>query len=193
MNEISIPFDDPLRAGMISQIGLVTSQDKNGVRNIMAAEWAYQISFTPAYFTVHIGHSKKTLQNLKEYPYFGISTVAADHGWISSVAGNSHGDEVDKIGALMELGVEFREHDETKIWTVQDAAIEMVLESEEFKAIGDHTMVIGRVVWVHRGDMAKKPLLYYLGKYFAIGEQQHKPDPERMDEISRVVEKYKKS
>lgn len=192
MNGIDIPFEDPIRAGVVSQIGLVTSQNLKGERNIMAAEWAYQISYSPAYFTVHIGHSKCTLANLHEFPYFGISTVAEDHGWIASLAGNHHGDEVNKVGALMELGVDFREHEETKVWTVQKAAVEMVLEKVEIKPIGDHSMVIGKVLWVCRAEGAKTPLLYHEGKYFKIGERLHKPEPDRMAEIERVVINYKR-
>lgn len=192
MDGVNILFEDPLRGGIVSQIGLITSQDRHGVRNIMAAEWAYQVSYEPSFFAVHISYSRKTLANLKECRFFGVSTVAEDQGWISSISGNHHGDEMDKMGALMELGVEFREHEETMVWTVQGSAIEMVLELVDFTPIGDHAMVLGKVIWAHRSDHEKKPLLYHLGKYFAMGEQLHKPAPERMAEIDAAIKKYTK-
>ncbi len=191
MEAIDVPFEHPIRGGVVAQVGLITSQSMNGKRNIMAAEWAYQISYSPGYFAVHIGHSKITLANLLESQFFGISTVADDQGWIASLSGNSHGDEVDKISVLKDLGVRFREHEQTGVWTVVDSAVEMVLEVEHIRPIGDHSMVVGKVLWVERCNHEKKPLLYHLGKYFAIGEQLHKPDPERMAEFDRILEKHR--
>lgn len=179
---------DQLRNGILSQVGLITSQHSSGRRNIMAAEWTYQVSYSPGLFVVCIGAGKTTLENIFVDAHIGISFAAEDQGWVASLAGGSHGKAVDKVSALQELGVQFREHADTGAWTVMDSAAELILCVKTLTPTGDHTMVVGETVWAH--STSRQPLAYHQGKYWSLRGPLHKPAPERLEEIETSIKSH---
>src|SRR3989344_7067386 len=90
----------------ITNVGLITSKGEEG-DNIMAAEWTYQVSYNPGLMAVGIGKGKTTLDNIRENGLFGISIASENQNVLTSVAGGSHGKDIDKIAALEELGYSF--------------------------------------------------------------------------------------
>ena len=79
-----------LAKGFVTTVGIVSSRGKHG-NNLMAAEWTYLVSYSPAMITVHIGNrkSKATAENITETGVFGVSLAATHQNVITSIIGNN--------------------------------------------------------------------------------------------------------
>ena len=164
-----MPWGSEGTRALLGNVGLITSRDKNGQANIMAAEWTNQVSYSPAVFEINIGKGKKTLANILETEFFGISIASVTQNNISHISGTPS-IKLDKIKALKELGVEFEEDKETKVLTVVGSSLRLVAKIINHKEAGDHEMVMAEIVkLVEATD--KEPLIYFRGKYWEIGVQ----------------------
>ena len=77
----------------VTNVGLITTDGPNGP-NIMAAEWTYYVSWSPALIAVHLGGgkiTKATSENITASREFGVSIAASDQQVFSSIAGGSTG------------------------------------------------------------------------------------------------------
>ncbi len=179
-----------------TNVGLITSDGPHG-QNIMAAEWTYLVSYSPALISVHIGGSAKdasgkaTLENIRATREFGVSIAASDQNMFSSIAGGSSGKEVDKISVLKEMGVEFYPAKEIKVLMLKGAATNAECRVKEILDVGDHVMVIGEVLEID-SDQSKQPLIYSGNKYWKMGEHIGKPEQAALDKIAQLKEKYAK-
>ena len=177
----------------VTNVGLITTEGPNGA-NIMAAEWTYYVSWSPALIAVHLGGgktAKATSENIMATREYGVSIAASGQNGIASIAGGSSGREVDKIAVLREMGAEFYPSKNIKPLLLRGAAINAECRLVEAKELGDHTMFIGEVVSIET-DLAKEPLLYSFGKYYLPGEKLHKPEPSVLDKIEQLKLKFSK-
>ena len=177
----------------VTNVGLITTDGPNGA-NIMAAEWTYYVSWSPALIAVHLGGgktAKATSENIMASREFGVSIAASDQHVISSIAGGSSGRDVDKISVLKEMGAQFYPSKAIKPMLLRGAATNIECKLLEAKELGDHTMFIGEVVSIET-DPAKEPLLYSFGKYYGVGEKLHKPEQSVLDKIEQLKAKFVK-
>ena len=177
----------------VTNVGLITTEGPNGA-NIMAAEWTYYVSWSPALIAVHLGGgktAKATSENIMATREFGVSIAASDQNVISSIAGGSTGREVDKISVLKEMGAQFYASKGIKPLLLRGAATNIECRLIEAKELGDHTMFIGEMVSIET-DLAKSPLLYSFGKYYKEGEKLHKPEQGVLDKIEQLKAKFAK-
>ncbi len=177
----------------VTNVGLITTDGPNGA-NIMAAEWTYYVSWSPALIAVHLGGgktAKATSENIMATREFGVSIAAADQHVISSIAGGSSGRDVDKISVLKEMGAQFYPAKGIKPLLLKGAATNIECRLIEAKELGDHTVFIGEMLSIET-DMAKEPLLYSFGKYYAVGERLHKPEQGVLDKIEQLKAKFSK-
>lgn len=179
-----------------TNVGLITSDGPHGP-NIMAAEWTYYVSYSPALISVHISGSEKdasgkaTLENIRATKQFGMSLAASDQNVFSSIAGGSSGKEVDKISILMEMGAKFRTGKKAKVLLLEGAATNTECGVKEMVDIGDHAMIIGEVLEIE-SDQQKMPLVYSGNKYYELGRQIGKPGQAVLDKIAKLKEKHTK-
>ena len=179
-----------------TNVGLITSDGPHGP-NIMAAEWTYYVSYSPALISVHIGGTTKdasgkaTLDNIRATRQFGVSLAASDQNAISSIAGGSSGKEVDKIGLLREFGAKFLDGKKAKVLLLEGAASTAECRAKDIADLGDHVMIVGEVLEMD-SHMEKEPLIYSFGKYYGLGEKIGKPDQAVLDRIAQLKEKYAK-
>ena len=103
---MDLPWGDERTTTFITNVGLVASAGQKG-DNVMACEWAHQISYSPELIAVFLSADHTTNENIRKTKEFGISLCAADQSVLSSVAGGYSGKDYDKIAALKELGFEF--------------------------------------------------------------------------------------
>ncbi len=180
----------------VTNVGLVISDGPHG-QNIMAAEWTYYVSYSPALISVHIGGSSKdasgkaTLENIRATKEFGMSLAASDQNVFSSIAGGSSGKEVDKISILREMGAEFRAGKKAKVLLLEGAATSAECRVKEIVDVGDHVMIIGEVLEIE-SDPAKLPLVYSGNKYYELGRQIEKPGQALLDKIAKLKEQHTK-
>src|SRR3989344_9388879 len=104
---VDIPWGSDEAKAFITNVGLITSTGKVG-ENIMAAEWTHHISYSPGMIAVCINKiNQATAVNIKETKQFGVNIAATDQNVIASITGNAHGQSVDKMKVLKELGYKF--------------------------------------------------------------------------------------
>lgn len=180
----------------VTNVGLITSDGPNG-QDIMAAEWTYYLSYSPALISVHMGsgnkpNGKATTENIRATGEFGVSIAASDQNIVSSVAGGASGHDVDKIALLKELGTEFFKGKETNVLLVKGAALNAECKLRQAIDMGDHIMLVGEVVEMESHE-GKEPLVYNFGKYHHVGANIEKPPQEFRDSIAKLKEKYAKA
>jgi len=187
---MDLPWGEERTKQFVTNVGLITSNGPNG-HDIMACEWTHHVSYSPGLIAVCIHRPDATHENIEKTKEFGVNLGASDQNVISSIAGSSHGQDIDKIGALKELGYKFFKAKKIDVLMVEGAA--MNAECKLFKQIelGDHTTFVGEVVELYPVK-DKEPIVYHAGKYWKLENQITKPTQEERDKIKEVVEKYRK-
>jgi len=119
---MDLPEGSEFRGQFVTNVGLITTRGKKG-DNIMTAAWTDIHSYSPWILSVSIGEEKISQKNVIENGEFGISIAADDQNVISSIAGASHGEQVNKISVLKELGYEFFRGKKAKVLLVKGATL----------------------------------------------------------------------
>ncbi|MGB6464059.1 MAG: flavin reductase family protein, partial [Nitrosotalea sp.] len=132
----------------------------------MAAEWTMQISYEPMLIAVFIHEGSNTLKNIKKTKQFGVNVASEKQSTLVSIAGGYSRKEIDKLSIHNSFQV--LKSKKTKIPLIADCLINAECKLFTIKKIGDHTMVVGRVISI-RHDETKKPLAYHRNRYFRIG------------------------
>lgn len=148
----------------VTGLSLITSYGPCG-KNVMAAEWTMQISYEPMLIAVFIHKGSSTLKNIKKTKRFGVNVASEEQSTLISVAGGYSRKEIDKL----EIHNLFRLKSIRKdLPLIADCIINAECKLYAIKKIGDHTMVVGKVLSIIH-DKTKKPLLYHQNRYFRIG------------------------
>lgn len=187
---MDLPWGDEKTVQFITNVGLITSNGPYG-DNIMSAEWTHHVSYSPGLVAVCIGHNKATLENIKNTKEFGISMAATDQNVMASVAGGSSGKNIDKIGALKELGFKFYKAKKINALMAGGAVLSIECRLLKDVELGDHVMMVGEVLESSL-NKGKEPLAYHKLKYWKIGENIPKPQQEELERIKAIVEKHAK-
>ncbi len=190
LKAMDIPWGDEKTNNFLTTIGLITSDGTYGP-NIMACEWTHQVSYEPALFAIHVSVNDATHANIRESRMFGISIAASDQNVLASVAGGNHGQDIDKIKLLEELGFHFFHGVSLPVVLVDGAAFTAECTLLEHHTLGDHTMFVGQVV-AATIDHTKEPLLYSMRKYWKRGEVLARPGDEYLARIQAIKEKHVK-
>lgn len=189
---MNIPYDDARTRKFVTNAGLITSDGPNG-QNIMTAEWTHHVSYGPCYIAVCINPNDATVENIRESKEFGVNLAADNQNIVASIAGGSSGRDVDKIAILRELGIKFYKAEKIKAVMVKGAAMNAECKVIQEIPLGDHIMFVGEVLVISADDGAM-PLAYHNGKYWKLPEKNiPKPEPDMIDEIAKLTEKFKKS
>lgn len=179
---------DPM-SQFVTNVGLITTRGDLG-DNVMACEWTHHVSYDPELIIVAIRKSKITHDNILTSREFGVSIASVEQNWVTSTAGNAHGVEYDKVGAMREMGVEFYEAEKIKTLMVKNSSANLECKLVQHIDIGDHPLFIGEVVTESKTD--KKPILYHLEKYFHLGDRVTKTPQEMREKRKAILEKYKR-
>lgn len=172
---------------LIKNVGLITTKNIDG-DNIMACEWAYQLSHSPPLIGISLDPHQTTAQIIRTSKEFGVSIATIHQGFVASIAGGSSGKSFDKISALKELGVQFEKGKRIKTLLVKDSALQLECQLVNEISVGDHVLFVGEVVRVH--TTGKEPLAYYQWKYWKLTENISKPSDEERARQKKVVEKH---
>jgi flavin reductase (DIM6/NTAB) family NADH-FMN oxidoreductase RutF len=146
-------------------VSLITSLGTNG-QNVMAAEWTMQVSYEPILIAVFIHEDSVTLENIKKTKEFGVNVASEQQTTVVSIAGGYSRKEIDKL-AIHDY-IQLLKPKKIRPPLIAGCIINAECQLVITKKIGDHTMVVGKVVSM-RYDKTKKPLVYHLGRYFRIG------------------------
>lgn len=146
-------------------VSMITSAGSNG-QNVMAAEWTMQISYEPMLVAVFIHEGSSTLENIKETKEFGVNVASEAQTTAVSIAGGYSRKEIDKLA--IRDSFQLIKSKKIKPPLITDCIVNAECKLVTTKRIGDHTIVVGKVVSM-KYDKTKKPLVYHQGRYFKIG------------------------
>jgi len=188
-DKMDLPWGDDRTKKFVTNVGLVTSNGPYG-NNIMACEWTHHISYNPGLIAICLTTSRASYENIKQSREFGISLASTEQNILSSLSGGSSAKTTDKISAFKELGYKFYKAKKIKCLMVEDAALNIECKLVNEVVTGDHVLLIGEVVETRLGE--KEPLAFHAGKYWLLEKNIPKPEPEKLANISKVLEKYRK-
>lgn len=186
---MDIKYGSEQKKQFVTNVALITTHGKER-EDIMASEWTHMLSYSPGIISVSIGNGKISGKNIKKTKEFGVSLAAFDQNVISSVSGGSHGQNVDKISVLKELGFKFFKGKKINCLLVEGASMNVECKLKKAINLGTHTTYIGEVVEIYPIS-GKEPLIYKEGRYWKFGEQINRPQREEMEKIDKIVEKYR--
>jgi len=186
---MDLPWGDERSVQFVTNVGLITSNGPYGY-NISSDEWTHHISYSPGLIAVCINHGDATNVNISKTKEFGVNLAAFDQNVLASIAGGGHGQEIDKIVALKELGFKFFRAKKIDVLMVEGASLNIECKVIKKLEIGDHTIFIGEVVQLYPPN--KQPLVYHGRKYWTLGEAIRKPAEKELKRINDIVEKNRK-
>ena len=149
----------------VTGVSMITSNGYFG-KNVMAAEWTMQISYDPLLIAIFLHESSVTLKNIRETREFGVNVASDKQSTLVNIAGGYSGSEIDKL--KVKNSFIFLKSKYIKSPIIANCAINAECQLFFIKKIGDHIMVVGKVLAI-RYDETKKPLLYHTGRYYQIG------------------------
>lgn len=187
---LNLEWNDASITRFVTNVGLVTSDGPNGP-NVMAAEWTHNVSWAPGLIMINVRDWDATTANIRATGEFGVSIASEDQNIFTSIAGKYSGKEVDKIGLLRDMGAEIYSGRKIRAPMIGGSVMSAECKVVREEMVGDHVMFVGEIVELS-SDSGKKPLLYSQNKYWKLGEGVHKPAPEKIEEMFKVAEKYRK-
>ncbi len=129
-------------------------------RGGMTAAWISRVSWNPPMITVSIAPERYTYELIKEFKAFTINLVSKELNDLAmNVFGVLSGKDVDKFEVA-----KIKPHKAKKVLAPIIPSSPLILECEyvnEF-TVGDHMVVIGKVIDVYKGSNTL-PLVYYKG------------------------------
>ncbi|MEX0764935.1 MAG: flavin reductase family protein [Nitrosopumilaceae archaeon] len=134
--------------------------------NVMAAEWTMQISYDPLLIAVFIHPSAATFKNIKKTKEFGVNVAAEGQTSLVNISGGYSRIEIDKLKVRDSFNLLKPRY--IKAPLISGCIINAECKLVTMKKLGDHTMVVGKVVAI-RYDKTKTPLVYHTSKYHRIG------------------------
>jgi flavin reductase (DIM6/NTAB) family NADH-FMN oxidoreductase RutF len=156
---------DKAQRYFVTGVSMITSIGSLG-RNVMAAEWTMQVSYDPLLVAVFIHYGASTLKNIRETKEFGVNVASDKQTSLVNIAGGYSRTEIDKLRVRNTFRFLKSKHIKSPI--IADCVVNAECKLVAMKKLGDHVMVIGKVVtMIH--DETKKPLVYHTGKYYQIG------------------------
>lgn len=136
--------------------GLYIVGSKEGEKvNGMMADWVMQVSFNPRLVGVAFENDAHTLANVRADPFFSVNLLSQDkesmelarpfaQPYSGSKIEGREGPEAEKLHYKLD-GLPYRVTDHG--CPILDAALAWFeCEAEQFLPIGDHTLVVGRVL-----------------------------------------------
>ena len=149
----------------LTGVSLITSVGHKG-QNVMAAEWTMQISHDPMLIAVFIHKGSTTLTNITKTKEFGVNVSSDEQTTAVSISGGYSRKEIDKLSICNSF--KLIKSKKIKSPLIAGCIINAECKLLTTKKIGDHTMIVGKVVSIQY-DKTKKPLVYHQGRYFSIG------------------------
>jgi flavin reductase (DIM6/NTAB) family NADH-FMN oxidoreductase RutF len=143
-------------------VALVTTDGKWG-KNVMAAEWAMQVSYEPMLIAIFV-HDSPTLWNIKEAGAFAVNIAADDQAGLVNIAGGYSGTEIAKLA----IPGTFETYAGKRVPLIRGCALACECKVVSVQEMGDHVMVVGEAVSAVF-DESKSPLIYTRGNYRKIG------------------------
>ena len=157
----------------VTNIGLVSSKGKYGY-DIMSAEWARMVSYSPGYIMLNLHSFTSTAENIVETGEFGVGIAGEDQGIAARFAGHYSGRDYDKIAMLEAMGFGFHKAANIDVLMISGSAMEVECKLKKHEELGDHVMFIGSVVGKSAVE-GMNPLVYHSGKMYRLGEVLHEP------------------
>ncbi len=163
MAAAALPED--LDRAFTTTVAFITTRSSKG-DNVMAAEWTYQVSYTPFLVAVVVDPRHATHAAIVESKEFGVSLASDDQNALSSFTGGFSQREAEK---LTSGEVPTRPGEVIGARLVEGSLAQLECKLVATHALGDHTQFVGEVV-AARVAQGKGPLILH-GGYHRLGEK----------------------
>ncbi len=149
-------------------VTVVTARDRAGRAFGTTANSLTSVSLEPPLLLVCLTHGSETLAAIRDAGRFGVNVLRAGQRDLSDRFARP-------ADARTWFGV--RSHVSDGIPVLDDALASLECELHDAVEAGDHHVVFGRVLAADHIDDEPAPLLYFRGRYAAIGGEPPAPEP----------------
>jgi len=148
---------------------LITTCDAQGRPDVAAFSFFMPVSFEPKYVAFAVAPTRHTFSNLREVREFVVNVPTADMLKEVWVCGTISGRDADKFKLT---GLTPIPSKAVKPPRIKECPVQLECKVERMEELGDHYLVVGRVVAEHVETEDYEPLLHYSGKiFYRVGEQ----------------------
>lgn len=144
---------------------MITSTGSLG-KNVMAAEWTMQISYAPVLIAVFVHEKTATIKNIRQTREFSVNVASDEQTLLVNIAGGYSRTEIDKL--KIKNSFKFLKSKYIRAPLIADSLVNAECKLLTMKKIGDHIMIVGKVLSMRHNE-SKKPLIYHQGRYYRIG------------------------
>jgi flavin reductase (DIM6/NTAB) family NADH-FMN oxidoreductase RutF len=148
---------EPVERALLSEVygvHVIGSRSADGAYNLMLADWVMQVSFRPRLVAVSLENDARTLRFVRETGLFTVNLLHEKDGEeiarkvvmpaeAAKVRGRSPEEAAKVINKLERVPHAFTERG---VPIVTQALAWYECQAEQFVPVGDHTLVIGRVL-----------------------------------------------
>jgi flavin reductase (DIM6/NTAB) family NADH-FMN oxidoreductase RutF len=142
---------------------LIATADKQGKPNVMTASFVMPVSFEPKYVAFSIAPTRYTFENLRAVKEFSLNICSKGMEEVAWLCGSYSGSDTDKF-KLAKITPE--NSNMIRPPTVKECPISFECKVDSMVHVGDHWLVVGRVVAEHVRIEQFKPLMHKSGREF---------------------------
>lgn len=142
---------------------LIVTVNKQGKPNVMTASFVMPVSFEPKYLAFSIAPTRYSFENLKAVKEFSLNVCSKGMEEVAWICGSYSGSDADKF-KLAKITPENSRL--VRPPTIKECPISFECKVEEMLHVGDHWLVVGRVVEEHMRADKFKPLMHISGREF---------------------------
>ncbi|MFS8198521.1 flavin reductase family protein [Streptomyces sp. CWNU-52B] len=139
---------DDLWKRLTSTVGLVSAH-RDGVTNVMSAEWSYFVNKQPLYAAVVLGPRAATRRLIEAAGEFSVTLCAEDQAELADFAGSFSLTDIDKSGSEL---IGFGTPEATGTPWVTGGVLAVECRLRQIVPLPVHTMYLGEVVAAHVPD-----------------------------------------
>jgi len=141
------------------RIVMVSSRAENK-DNIMTAAWCFPLSGNPPMFGISLAESRYSYSMIKEGGCFGINLVSPELESAARLCGTKSGRDLDKFS---EAKLTKEEGEEIDCALIKESPVSIECKLVDTIKTGDHYLLVGEAVKVHRRTEAAKGLYQKAG------------------------------
>ena len=136
------------------EVAIIVTAHSGGKENAMAVAWHTSISIRPPLYGVSISPKRFTYQLIVDSKEFGVNFLPFEAAELVASVGGSSGQEMDKFERF---NIARDKPLKTAVPILKDAYAAYECQLVDDRSYGDHRLLVGEIVAVHRSNEAFAP------------------------------------
>lgn len=148
-------------------VALIVTVNLKKKPNVMTASFLMPISFEPKILAFSISSKRYSFQNLKEVPQFTLNILSKEMKKEAQICGTFSGKDIDKFKKAKLI----KEKSEKVLPPTIKCPVSFECEVLKITKLGDHFLVVGKVLKERQRKKEFEPLLHYSKDIFMTSKK----------------------